>query len=95
MQESTTRLRTAVAAALIVAAIAVFAWFTHSSDAGAASTTPNQTTPAATQPYGGSSDAPAAGHRGPCPKDQQGSGGSGSQQQPQPAPSQGSSSSNL
>jgi len=65
------RLRAAAALAMIVAVIAVFAWLTHSSVAGAASATPTPTAPAATQPYG--SDHP-------CPKDEQGSDGSGSQQ---------------
>ena len=78
MQEHATgspRLRAAAAVVMVVAVIAVFAWLTHSSVAGAASATPGGSTPAATQPY--SSSTPAADH--PCPKDEQGSGNSSGQ----------------
>lgn len=93
MQHSTApapRWRAAVAGAMVVVVIALFAWLAHSAVAGAASATPGAGSPAATQPYGAGNGSvrPAADGRGPCPKDRQGSGGSSSGQQPAPGQSE-------
>jgi hypothetical protein len=81
---------------MIVVVIALFAWLTHSSVAGAASATPSTNTPAATQPYGPNDSAAPAANGDPCPKDEQGSGGSGSQPSaPSQSPSQSSPNSSL